>query len=137
MFLALMLSAMAIGSASANDVERRPAGFMFGMGGDDGFVVVNVVAPRAPHHPAEFRGGCDCDKKHRKGDKRGDKCNGKRADKKVKRDDKPHHPSMHRPAPHHVAPHHVAPHHVGLHHVAPHHPMPHRPGMPVPPSPRR
>ena len=112
MFLALVLSAMAIGSVSANDGNRRPGGAMFGVGGKDGFVMVSVGGPRAPHHPEAFRGGCDCDKKCRKGNHRGCKHNDKR-DKRAKKGGKPHHPSMHRPGPHN--------------------PMPHRPGMPVPP----
>ena len=36
MFLALVLSVMAVGSASANDGDRRPAGVSFGLGGNNG-----------------------------------------------------------------------------------------------------
>lgn len=131
MFLALMLSAMAIGSVSANDGERRPAGAMFGFGNGGGFVAVNIGNP-GPGRPGEYRGGCpECrDGKYHKGECRScekhakkirdcKKCkNGKRCDYHKGNHGRPH------PGP------------GG--HPHPGYGKPHRPGTPPPPpAPRR
>ena len=42
MFLTLVLSFVAMGSASAVENERLPLGLHFGVGGDNGFVMVSV-----------------------------------------------------------------------------------------------
>ena len=73
MFLALMLSAMAVASASANDSARRPSGAMFGIGNGGAFVAINVGGPSGPghHHHGEYRGGCPghhSDHKYHKGE---------------------------------------------------------------------
>lgn len=114
MFLAVVLSAIAIGSASANDGDRRPNGVVFGVGGNGGYVAVSVGGPEGPRHHREYRGECDRHnyKRVRRDNHRG--CDhGKRWDKRHKRCNKGHHHGAY-------------------------HPRPHRPGMhPHPPVPRR
>ncbi len=71
MFLALMLSVMAVASASANDSARRPSGAMFGIGNGRAFVAINVGGPSGNHHHGEYRGGCPghhADHKYHKGE---------------------------------------------------------------------
>ena len=58
MFLALMLSVMAVASASANDSARRPSGAMFGVGNGGAFVAINVGKPSGPGFHGEYRGEC-------------------------------------------------------------------------------
>ena len=94
MFLALMLSAMAIGSASANDVERRPAGVMFGVRDNGAFLAVNVGNPGSHKPYGEYRGERDNNKKGaRKGNCR--KHNNKKKGHKSCNHPKDHHPKPH------------------------------------------
>ena len=128
MFLALVLSVVAVGSASANDGARRPAGISFGIGGDNGFVVVDV---RAPRDNGRGCGYCafEC-RPHGKGD-----CHHGR-DRRGPRPPKPR-PHGHPHGKHHDH----GGHHGGKHHGGPHgshgDDRPHGPGMPPPPPGRR
>lgn len=107
-FLALMLSVMAVGAASANDAARRPSGVAFGFGDNGAFVAVNLDKP-AGHKPPVDR--------HPDKGKFDKKCHKHNSNKRVgKRDPKPpvcncHH--GHKPHPGHG--------------------KPHRPGTPPPP----
>ena len=128
MFLALVLSVVAVGSASADDGLRRPAGISFGIGGDNGFVVVDV---RAPRDNGRGCGYCafEC-RPHGKGD-----CHHGR-DRRGPRPPKPR-PHGHPHGKHHDH----GGHHGGKHHGGPHgshgDDRPHGPGMPPPPPGRR
>lgn len=131
MFLALVLSAVAVGSASANDGARRPAGISFGIGGDNGFVVVDV---RAPHDNGRGCGdfALEC-RPHGKGD-----CHHGRD----RRGPRPPKPRPHgKPHPHGKHHDHHHGHHGGKPHGNPHGghggDRPHGPGMPPPPPGRR
>lgn len=124
MFLALMLSAMAIGSVSANDAERRPAGAMFGIGNGGAFVAINVGGPSGPghHHHGEYRGGAPghCDGRYHRGDC--PSCN-----KHAKKIENCKKCKPHKRCDYHKRDHNGRPH-PGYH-------KPHRPGTPPPPPP--
>lgn len=90
MFLALMLSVMTLGTASANDADRRPNNSaMFAIGGNRGFVAMNIGnAPGrlgdyrrdAPccHNDRECKRECRCDDKHGKRGRECMKCDDRR-----------------------------------------------------------
>lgn len=128
MFLALVLSVMAVGSASANDGDRRPAGVSFGLGGNNGFVVVDVRAAHDGRWCREFAVACrphgKCDCHHGRG-------------KKAPRPPKPNphgkHHGKHHDKHHDI--HHGKPH--GRPHSGPGGDRPNGPGMPPPPPGRR
>ena len=99
MFLALVLSVMAMGSVSANDAARKPGSFVVGFNGDGGFVKVDMVAPKPGKKPS-----CSCDFYHNPPRKDSKKHNGKRGDRfEMPRDKHPHacpyHGPHHRPGP--------------------------------------
>ena len=127
MFLTLMLSAMAIGSVSANDAERRPAGAMFGIGNGGAFVAINVGGPSGPghHYHGEYRGGAPghCDDRYHRG-------NCPSCNKHAKKIENCKKCKPHKRCDYHKRDHNGRPH-PGYH-------KPHRPGTtPPPPAPRR
>jgi hypothetical protein len=109
MFLALLLSVMAVGAASANDASRRPSGVAFGFGDNGAFVAVNIDKP-AGHKPpvGEYRGkgkfGKECHKLNpnkrvgKRGGKR-DVCNCHGCHKHHPKFNKPHRPGTPPPPP--------------------------------------
>ena len=123
MFLTLMLSAMAVASASANDSARRPSGAMFGNSG--GFVAVNIGNPAGPDRPGEYRGGAPghCDDRYHRG-------NCPSCNKHAKKIENCKKCKPHKRCDYHKRAHNGRPH-PGYH-------KPHRPGTtPPPPAPRR
>lgn len=124
MFLALMLSVMAVASASANDSARRPSGAMFGIGNGGAFVAINVGDPSGPghHHHGEYRGGAPghCDGRYHRG-------NCPSCNKHAKKIENCKKCKPHKRCDYHKRDHNGRPH-PGYH-------KPHRPGTPPPPPP--